>query len=450
MDPRDGPYHAPVPSTQATQSRSDVRNSLIVGSSIAAWSIGAFAFYLMAGRILGPTDYGLVAALISVIVVMAMPFIALQWSTARVVAAAGITNRLGALAAYRRGVITSTVVVGVLAVIATGITLVINAAAGPVPVIPLVMTYVALVAMVPLLMACGALQGENRYPELAWSYASSGVLRAPLLLPLLALPISQVDSAMAAVALAIIIGAAWALLLTRDDLRVTAAPPREIWRDFLSALPPVAIGLTGIAVLTNIDVVAAKIGLGGEEAGLFGAASVVAKSLLVVPQALTLVLLPRVAARQARGERTGSLLAGGILVMAMAGIVAMVVAVPLEGPIMELAFGSAFEPAASLLVPFLGATTLLGALLILVNHHVARSEHRFVWAVGGLAIVQIALLIFFSTSAEAIIVIDAAVAGAGLILHEVMYFSTDESMLRGAGAQISSVLRRARRARGAP
>jgi O-antigen/teichoic acid export membrane protein len=450
VDPRDGPYHAPVQSSQATSSRSDVRNSLIVGASIAAWSVGAFAFYLVAGRALGPTDYGLVAALISVIVVVAMPFIALQWSIARVVAAAGAANRVGALAAYRRGTLISTAVVGALAAIATAITVVIDAVAGPIPVIPLVITYVALVVMVPLLMACGALQGESRYPGLAWSYASSGVLRAPLLLPLLALPIGAVNSAMAAVALAVAIGAAWALMLTQSDLRLTAAPPRDIWNDFLSALPPVAVGLTGIAVLTNVDVVAAKISLGGEEAGLFGAASVVAKSLLVVPQALTLVLLPRVAARQARGERTGSLLAGGVLVMAVAGIAAMVVAVPLESPIMNLAFGTAFEPAAALLVPFLGATTLLGALLILVNHHVARSDHRFVWAVGGLAIIQIALLSFFSTSAEAIIVIDAAVAGVGLVLHEVMYFSTDESMLKGAGAQIASTFRRARRARGAP
>ena len=41
--------------------------------------------------------------------------------------------------------------------------------------------------------------------------------------------------------------------------------------------------------------------------------------------------------------------------------------------------------------------------------------------------------------------LDAAagvVAGIGLVVHEMIYFNTDESMLRGAGAQFATVLRR--------
>jgi O-antigen/teichoic acid export membrane protein len=450
VDTRDGPYHAPVPSDQSTRGGSDISNSLIVGTSIAAWSIGAVAYYLAAGRVLGPSDYGLVAALISVVVVVGTLFVALQWGVARIVAGSSAQERADSRAVYRRAMIGSTGAVAALAIAAASVTVIIDLTLMPVPVVPLLITYLALVGMVPLLLACGTLQGQHRYVGFAWSYGSSGVLRAPLLLPLLLLPFSKVDSAMLAVAVAILIGAAWATWLTRDDLRVTIPPSRARWRDFTGSLTPVMVGLTGIAVLMNIDVVAAKIALGGAEAGLFGAASVVAKALLVVPQAMTLVLLPRVAERQSRGERTGSLLAAGIAVMAGTGLVAMLLAVPLEGPIMRIAFGTAFEPAASLLVPFLGATTLLGALLILVNHHVARSDHRFVWAVGGLAVVQVILLGLFSTSAEAIIAIDAGVAAAGLVLHEVMYFSTDESMLRGARAQIAGVLNRARRTGGAP
>ena len=128
--------------------------------------------------------------------------------------------------------------------------------------------------------------------------------------------------------------------------------------------------------------------------------------------------------------------------MALTGALAMLLAVPLAEPIMNIAFGSEYASASSLLVPFFGATTLLGALLILVNHHVARSDHRFVWAVGGLAVLQIVLLTMFSTSDKAIIAVDAVVAGIGLVVHEMIYFNTDESMLRGAGAQFATVLRR--------
>jgi O-antigen/teichoic acid export membrane protein len=432
-----------VPQHQPTAQRGDVGNSLVVGASIGAWSVGAFAFYLVAGRLLGPLDYGLVAALLSVLVVGSTVFIALQWSIARLVAAStdGFT---AALVVYRRAMLITLGTTAALVVAATVVTLVLDATAGPIPVAALVLTYVALASMAPLLLACGMLQGQNRYAGLAWSYAASGVLRAPLLLPLLLLPLAAVDAAMLAVTAAIVISAVWAGWLTRGALRAAGTPDRDTWSAFLKPLPAIGVGLVGIAMLTNIDVVAAKVSLGGDEAGYFGAASVVAKALLVVPQAMTIVLLPRVAEREARGQHTGSLLSGGVLVMALAGLLAMALAVPLEEPVMALAFGTAFEPAAALLIPFLGATTLLGALLILVNHHVARRDHRFVWAVGALAVLQVVLLAFFSTSAEAIIAIDAIVAGVGLVVHEVLYFSTDESMLKGAGAQLTGVLNRMR------
>ena len=429
-------------SEAVTHQRGDVGNSMVVGASIAAWSIGVFVYYLVAGRLLGPDAYGLVAALQSVIVVLSLPLVALQWSTARTIAAAKPAERASAMATYRRALWRSSLVGVLLAVLAAATTLLIDASGTALPVGPLLLTYASAVGLVPLLVACGALQGENRYTGLAWSYASSGVLRAPLLLLLLVVPISTTDASLLAVAGAIAVGAVWAVWLTRGDLRVTSDPAPDMWRGFTRSLPAVMTGLIGIAALTNVDVVAAKLGMGGEQAGLFGAASVVAKSLLVVPQALALVLLPRVAERNARDAQTGSFLAIGIIAMLVAGAIAMLVAEVLAEPIMTIAFGSQYADAASLLVPFFGATTLLGALLLLVNHHVARSDHRFVWAVAGLAVIEIVLLVFFSGSSMAIIAVDAIVAAIGLVVHEAIYFNTDQSMIRGGAAEVRRLARR--------
>jgi len=441
VEARDAPYDAEVGNEQP-EGGAGIRSSLTVGASIALWSLGAFAFYLVAGRALGPGPYGLAAALQSVIVVAATPIIALQWSTARVVAGHRGPERPAALAVYRRAMIVSTTYAVALAVVASVVTIGLSATGDAIPTAPLIITYFAVVAMVPLLIGLGALQGEHRYTGYAWSYGVTGVLRAPLLVVLLLLPVGQVDATVLSVGLAIAVGASWVVVLTRRDLRTPGRPDRALWRNFVRALPATGVGLTGIAMLTNIDVVAAKISLSATDAGLFGAASVIAKSLMVVPQALTIVLLPRVAASEAEGRRTGSLLAAGILVMVVAGVLAMAICYPLEQPIIDIAFGSQFEGAAPLLIPFFGATTLLGALLILVNHHVARNDHRFVWAVGGLAVLQVMLLVFFSHSSQAIIIIDAAVAGVGLVIHEMIYFNTDESMLRGAGQQMAYVVRR--------
>ncbi len=420
-----------------------MRSGVVIATSLAAWSIGAYLFYLLAGRLLGPAEYGLAAALQAVIVVVALPMTALQWSSARVMAAS--TSASGAAAVYRRTLVMSTIYACVLAVAATLVTLFLASNSDGIPTGPLVAMYWSLVPVAPLLVAIGVLQGQHRYAAFGWSYGLTGILRPIVLLLLIGAPmLTRVESTVVATGLPFAIGAGVAVWLTRSMLRSRGRPSIEAWQSFRSGLGAAAIGLAGIAILTNVDVVAAKLALGGDEAGYFGAAAVIAKALMLVPQALTVVLLPRVAERQQRGEATGSLLAVGVLAIAAAGLLAMALAVPLEGPIVAITFGTAFEPAAALVVPFFGATTLLGALLILVNHHVARNDHRFAWAVGALAMVQVILLVLFGTSAGAIITIDAVVAGAGLVIHEVMYLQTDESMLMGAGRQARSIVRRLR------
>ncbi len=429
--------------------RGALHSTAIVGASLVAWSIGAYLFYLLAGRLLGPEDYGLAASLQAVAVVVALPTIALQWSSARVVAATGGGH--DASTVYRRAIIWSTALAIVAAAAATVVTIAIAQSSPGVPVGALAATYWSLVPVVPLFLALGVLQGRHRYGGFGWSYALTGVLRPPFLLLFIGIGVvSAVESTMVATGIPYAVGAIAAVWLTRDLLRRPGKPPAEAWRSFRTGLGGAAIGLAGIAVLTNVDVVAAKLKIGGAEAGYFGAAAVIAKALMLVPQALTVILLPRVAERRQQGRATGSLLAVGVLTMFAAGLIAMAVALPLEGPITTITFGTEFEPAADLVVPFFGATTLLGALLILVNHHVARSDHRFAWTVGALAIVQMILLGFFGTSAGAIIAIDAIVAGAGLVIHEVMYLHTDESMLVGAGRQTREIRRRLRSRGGKP
>lgn len=412
-----------------------IRSSIVVGASLVGFSLGVFVFYVVAGRILGPEAYGLAAALQGVIVVIAQPAAALQWSIARVVAKGGQTGRTDALAVYRTALIRMTLISSVLVLIAALVTFGIDAAGHSIPVGPLIATYAVVIFVIPFFLTMGVLQGEHRYSGFAWANAATGVLRLPLLLSLIALAVADVEASVLAVGIAFAIAALWGMALLRREIVTPGAPSRSAWRDFLGALPAAGIGLIGISVLTNIDVVVAKITVGGVDAGLFGAAAVIVKGLLMVPVALTVVLLPRVAEREAHGQQTGSLLAAGVTVMAIAGVAAMLLAIPLATPVTEIVFGTAFAPAAQYLVPFFGATTLLGALLILVNHHVARSDHRFAWVVGLLALVQIGALAAFGHSPYAIIAVDAAVAGLGLIIHELLYFGTSESMLRGVRSQ---------------
>lgn len=418
-----------ISSVRRVVRESAVRNALTVAASLAAWTLGSYVFYVLAGRLLGPDDYGLAASLQAFIVVVAVPIVALQWAAARLAA----TSPPGQVrSVYRRTTLAACAVSVGVASLASVATMLVAAGRPGLPVGPLVATFWALTPVVPMFLLLGVLQGRHRYGAFSWSYAASGVLRAPALLALLALPfMTPVVGTVLATGIPYAIAAVMAAWISRRMLRRGERATASTWHTFRSGVVAAGLGLAGIAALTNVDVIAGRLHLSPSEAGYFGAAAVIAKVLMLVPQALTVVLLPRVAESRSGSRPTGHLLAAGVAVTLGTGLIATLGAIYFSGQIVTLTFGSEYAPASGLIMPFFAATTLLGALLILVNHHVARSDHRFSWVACALAALQIALLGAVGDSAGSIILIDASVAAAGLIAHEIIYFRTSDSIVRG-------------------
>ena len=65
----------------------------------------------------------------------------------------------------------------------------------------------------------------------------------------------------------------------------------------------------------------------------------------------------------------------------------------------------------------MAASTLLGLAIVLVTHHAARRDHRFVWAVGGVAVLQVVLLLLIGDSAGNIIWVNV-IAGVAVLVVE--------------------------------
>ena len=404
------------------------------------WAIGSYAYFLIAGRVVGPATYGLVSALIGVLTIITWPCTALQWSAARTLASAS-GDRADAMAAYRRALIRAWLFA--LGLGAAGVVAVVVAHqfSDAVPTWALVATCVSAVPVLPLFVALGALQGESRYAGYSVSWAASGVLRAPLMLPFLAIAAGSAAAVVMGYGLAVLAGLLIAMWLTRDDLRISRPPSRAAWANFTAGLGATVAGLIGFASLVSLGVVVAKLRLPVDDAGYYGAANTLGRAVLMVPQAVAIVLLPRVARRRSGDVPTGGLLALGAVATLVIGFIGVAFVAVAGEPVIRLTFGSAFADAATLLPQILAASTLIGVLFILVNHHVARSDHRFAWVLGVVALVHLLLLVALGTSANAIIAIDAAAAVLAVVVHEVIYRGTGDSLVRGA----SALLRRPRR-----
>lgn len=437
---------SPTPGPETAPRRAIGRDRLRAGATsggpavlaaLVAWNIGNYAFFLAAGRFLGPDDFGLAAALLAVSVMVSVPCNALQYGVARSVAAPAEPDGTTPSAVYRRAwrlslrIAPALVVVGALAI---GAAWLIDRDA---PAGPMLLTVLVIVPMGPLFLALGQLQGEHRYGGYATTFALWGVPRPVFLLPLAALG-AGVYAAVGATALAVCTAALVGAWLTADRLRGPAVPHEADWRAFTGALPPVVVGLSAIACLTNLDVVVARLGLDATDAGYFGAEAVLGKAVIVVPQTIAILLLPRVAARRAGGGDTGRHLALAALITLVVGGLWALVCLPLKEPITRIAFGEEYVPGSELLAPLVVASTLLGLALVLVTHHAARSDHRFVWAVGGVAVLQVALFSVLHSTAAQIVWVDIIAGIAVLAVHEAIHGRGPD----GLGAGMVRLLRR--------
>lgn len=396
------------------------------------WNLGNYAFFLLAGRILGPEDYGLVAALLSAALVIQTPFMSLAAALARVVGG-GVDRGAGVYALALRRALAVTTVAGAgvaLAIVVAG------AVDDRVPTGPLLATEATLLPAAILPLALGQLQGEHEFGRFATGMASFGLPR-PVALAILAALGLGIYAALLGTAVTAFIAAAVAVGFTMGPARAAPADPGAAsWRAFSGSLVPFTVGIAAISALTNVDVVAAKLALGGDEAGVFAASAIIAKSVLVAPQAIATVALPRVAAWHSAGRPTSPLLAAATGVAVAASLLAVAAAAILADPIMRITFGDEFAGGARVLAEFTAASALMGLLIVLLYHQLALGSYAFTWVLVAAAVLQVALLAAFHGSAEAIIAVDAVVATLALLGHELMPGRSGDRLWRGVAAGI--------------
>lgn len=414
-----------------------VGSGVQVAIGLGLWNLGNYAFFLIAGRVLGPADYGLVAALLAAVLVVQTPFTSLQTALARVVGGYGGDATAGLYRTCVRRALIWTPPVAVLA--ALGV-VVAGGMSGEVPVGPLLATIMILLPVAVFPLGLGQLQGEHRFTRYSISMAAFGLPRPLFLLALVAAGLG-VYAALLGTAAATMLAAAAVLCFTADRLRGPAVrSDPDLGRAMGASLTPLVAGVAAVALLSNLDVIVAKLALDPVDAGLFASAAVLAKTVFLVPQAITIVLLPHIAARRAQGRSTSELLTLALVITLAVGALATLVALAFAEPIMRITFGPDFVGGADLLAPLTGAMTLVGTMLILLYHQVALGSYRVAWTLLTAAGVLALGLAAFHGSPQQIIAVDAAVSGTVLLLHDLVGRGTGDRIALG----LAGLVRRAR------
>jgi len=422
---------------------SDTAKAGGLAAAMIANNVIALGSTIVFARLL--SDYGSLAALVSYFLILSVVGQALQVATAR----EGVLGHLGVgagllstLRRWTRSMLAFTAAITVVSILlrhpiaqAVGVTKDPWAAAIGLP---------AGCLWLELSILRGALQGVGDYKSVGLSLIFEQATRLVVGAALAAAGLSVTGAYLGTPVSFIAMGAYCAFQLQRYA-RVAAEPAEgavppagpepgegpavaaasgatpELWRHVKRAWAPIA-GLIVIAVLQNIDIIAAKHRFHGTKdlASSYAATAVAAKVLIWVAIGAGFYLVPEVSRRHAAGQDTRPVLARALAIILVCAVPVLLIFGFGARPLLRIAFGpNRLEASDSLLV--LGvAFTVLAATYLAIQYMLALKRTWFLLALGAVAIAEPVLLLQASRKPAGFAAVVLAVQAAGALLAFVL------------------------------
>lgn len=355
-----------------------------IAVAMGVMNLTHYAFTMVAARLLGPGQYGAMAAVMNLLLVISVGALGLQATAAR---------RISAHPDHVAQIEAAILRIVWRVALALGLVLLLLA-----PVVDRVLRLnnlslaaMVAVAAVPLTLVggyAGILQGERRWLALGLLYMSGG---SRLLLGLLLLSWrADVEVAFLAVTIAAFAPVAlgrWILRGVRSGgAQSNVHSARAILRETLYN----SQALLAFFALSNVDVVVARNTLDEHDAGLYAAGLILAKMMTFLPQFVVVVAFPAMASA---AERTRALTRSLLGVSAL-GLVCTAAVVLTSSLVLSLVGGQEFAEIRDSLWIFALLGTVLALLQLVIYSVLARQGQRSSYAVwvalaavvgGGLA-----------------------------------------------------------------
>ncbi|MGH2866091.1 MAG: lipopolysaccharide biosynthesis protein [Solirubrobacteraceae bacterium] len=195
----------------------------------------------------------------------------------------------------------------------------------------------------------------------------------------------------------------------------TAPPALSLWTHVKRAWAPIA-GLIVIAVLQNIDIIAAKHRFTRDLASSYGATAVAAKVLVWVAIGAGFYLVPEVSRRRALGEDTRPILFRALGIILVCAVPVLLIFGVEPKLLLKLAFGAKRDTASGSLLVLGVAFTVLACTYLAIQYLLALRRTWFLIAVGAVAVAEPILLLNASRRATGFATVVLGIQAVGALL----------------------------------
>lgn len=393
-----------MPDARRTRPPGAVRSLGVVTAGSLVANLLAYLVQLPASRLLGPAGFGEFAVLSAAMLVLSVPALALQSVLAREVVRGAPTRALWRLI----GAVTAVVAVASVGA-AFGMMTIANTGAAA--------AFAAMAGAAPLAVIAGGqgfLQGQGRFGVLGAMLAGVGVLRSVPVIgavlagggPAWALAAGTLGS----VAAAVVVGAVAARsvvslpvpALSMAETPAATKPSTVLWASGVQLV---------IIVAVSLDLLLSRSVLSEYDAGLYALGAVATKAAFWLPQAVGVVVYPRLA----DPLRSAAALRSGVTVLAAIGAVVTLCAAA-AGPLVPSIISSDYRPVANVLWLFAYTGAVLAVLQLLLLAAIARDHARGGIPASVVLVVEAVLILTVAQSVVSLAVIAGGCATVSVVV----------------------------------
>lgn len=400
-------------------------NPLLAGSTILflgnlITNVSNYLYHLAMGRMLGPSSYGILESLISLLYLMEIPLTTLGVVVVKYVSQFKGEGRYKAVGKLYLKLNSQLMIIGLGGLVAYFLFT---------PILAKILhlndnfwlVMVGLMVFVTIFSGINrsVLQGLSKFFELSLSGIAEGVGKLLLSVGLVAVGL-KVTGAMGAMLIAGVLGYAISKYFVNDRVKEYDLSENLGRQTIIKYSLPVFISMLSLTSLFSTDIILARYYLTGFEAGLYSALAVLGKIIFFASGSIGAVMFPLISEYKAKNQNYRKIFWQSLGIVAMISIGMSAVYFIAPKIVILMLYGADYLKA----VPFLGLFAIFLSLYSLVNifvsYYISINKSGLALLTLPAAVLQVFLIIFFHQDISQIAGVSIAVLGL-LVLFFIWY-----------------------------
>ncbi|KKM05759.1 hypothetical protein LCGC14_1750850 [marine sediment metagenome] len=415
---------------KATDSLAKQGIFILAASTVA--NASNFFFQFIIGRMLGPAEYSVLTALLSLFMILSVPTQTIQTVVAKYAATFKAKKNNAKISYLLFRSLKKLSLVGILSFVlftfASGLIASFLKIPSVAPVIALG-SIVAIALVTP--MGRGVLQGLQEFNYLGVSYIIDALLRLAIGILLVWLGF-KATGALAASFFATFIALGFVFIPLKFLFGQKGKPVNFDSSEIYNYFWPVLITLLCFTTLTNVDIILVKHFFSPEQAGLYSAASLMGKIVLFFPAAFSMVMFSKTSELHAQNADSKHILKKSLLFVGSMCAAITISYFAFPSFLISIVYGPQFIPGAHLLGLFGIAMCFFSLLNILLLYYLSVHQLRFIPVLVGATILQVTILWFVPLKPVQVIYVLIANALLLLILVPAIQSFSEQKRLKEA------------------